>query len=111
MARRRCTPALNEPIHRLEFHEQGSAMANADPITGSGVLRREWRGLARLVLESFAAGIDVSVALALAVFIVTTPPHAAGSDAGHGTLYLKEGNGNKIASPLLFTDVHMDVSG
>jgi len=86
-------------------------MANADPITGSGVLRREWRGLARLVLESFAAGIVVSVALALAVFIVTTPAHAAGSDAGHGTLYLKEGNGNKIASPLLFTDVHMDVSG
>ena len=86
-------------------------MANADPITGSGVLRREWRGLARLVLESFAAGIVVSVALALAVFIVTTPAHAAGSDAGHGTLYLKEGNGNKVASPLLFTDVHMDVSG
>ena len=86
-------------------------MANADRITGNDVLRREWRGLARLVLESFAAGIVVSLALALAVFIVTTPAHAAAGDAGQGTLYLKDGNGNKVASPLLFTDVHMDVSG
>ena len=86
-------------------------MANADRITGNDVLRREWRGLARLVLESFAAGIVVSLALALAVFIVTTPAYAAGGDAEKGMLYLKEGNGNKVASPLLFTDVHMDVTG
>lgn len=86
-------------------------MANADRTTGSGILRREWRELGRLVLESFAAGIVVSLALALAVFIVTTPAHAAPGDPGTGTLYLKEASGNKVASPLLFTDVHMDVSG
>ncbi|MEO8751144.1 MAG: marine proteobacterial sortase target protein [Casimicrobiaceae bacterium] len=86
-------------------------MANADRITGNGILRSQWRELARLVLESFAAGLVVSLALALAVFIVTTPAHAAGGDAGRGMLYLKEDSGSKVASPLLFTDVHMDVSG
>ena len=86
-------------------------MANADRMNGSGILRREWRQLGRLVLESFAAGIVVSLALALAVFIVTTPAYAAGGDAGQGTLYLKEADGSQVASPLLFTDVHMDVSG
>ena len=86
-------------------------MANADRMNGSGILRREWRQLGRLVLESFAAGIVVSLALALAVFIVTTPAYAAGSDTGQGTLYLNEANGSQVASPLLFTDVHMDVSG
>ena len=55
-------------------------MANTDRSIDGGVLRREWRGLARLVLESFAAGIVASLALALAVFIVTTPAHAAAGD-------------------------------
>ncbi len=86
-------------------------MANSDRINGNGILRSQWRELARLVLESFAAGIVVSLALALAVFIVTTPAHAAGGDTVQGTLYLKEDSGGKVALPLLFTDVHMDVSG
>src|SRR4030095_14420528 len=111
MARRRCTPAVTDPPTGSNSTNQGSPMANADPITGSGVLRREWRGLARLVFESFAAGIVVSLALALAVFIVTTPAHAAVGDAGQGRLCLRDGDGAKVASPLLFTDVHMDVSG
>ena len=86
-------------------------MANVDRITGSGVMRREWRALAQFVLESFVAGLVVSLVMALAVFIVTTPAHAAPADAGTGALYLKDGNGARTASPLLFTDVAMDVSG
>ncbi len=41
------------------------------------MLRREWRGLARLVLDGIAAGLIVSIALALAVFIVTIPAQAS----------------------------------
>jgi len=92
-------------------------MADVDRITGSGVMRREWRELARFVVESFVAGLVVSLVMALAVFIVTTPAHAAAgspgaaADAGTGALYLKDASGARTATPLLFTDVAIDVSG
>ena len=49
--------------------------------TGTEVLRREWRALLRLVLEGCAAGIFVSLVLALAVFVASTRAEAAGLDA------------------------------
>lgn len=49
--------------------------------TGSQVMRREWRALARLLLESCAAGVFASLVLALAVFVVATQAQAAGFDA------------------------------
>ncbi|MFO1315857.1 MAG: marine proteobacterial sortase target protein [Burkholderiales bacterium] len=86
-------------------------MADVDRITGSGVLRREWRVLARFVVESFAAGLVVSAVLAIAVFIVSTPARAAAADGGTGALYLRDDAGGRTATPLLFTDVRMSVTG
>ena len=78
---------------------------------GLGV-RTEWRSLGRLLLESVATGAFVSIVLGLAVFIVATQAHAANSaaDIQQGTLLLQDGE-SKVAAPLLFTDVHIDVSG
>jgi hypothetical protein len=87
-------------------------MAVSNEVRGSGFLRREWRELGRLVLESIGAGLFVSLVLALAVFIVSAQQaHAAPAGSGQGTLYLKEGDGGKVGAPLLFTDVQMDVTG
>ncbi|MFO1413584.1 MAG: marine proteobacterial sortase target protein [Burkholderiales bacterium] len=86
-------------------------MANVERCNGNAVLRREWRTLARLVADSFIAGLVVSLALALAVFIVTTPAQAAAPDTPPGMLYLKDAAGGRTATPLVFTDVHMDVTG
>jgi Ca-activated chloride channel family protein len=87
-------------------------MAGSNEVRGSGFLRREWRELGRLVLESIGAGLFVSLVLALAVFIVSAQQaHAAPAGSGQGTLYLKEGDGGKVGAPLLFTDVQMDVTG
>ena len=117
----------HEPTTGLpDTQKNETNMADVDRITGSGVMRREWRELARFVVESFVAGLVVSLVMALAVFIVTTPAHAApvrgaaaatasgttaAGDAGTGALYLKDASGARTASPLLFTDVAMDVSG
>lgn len=86
-------------------------MANVDRINGNAVLRSEWRELGRLVLDSFLAGLVVSVVLALAVFIVTSPAQAAPAETPPGMLYLKDAAGGRTPSPLVFTDVHMDVTG
>ncbi len=86
-------------------------MAIVDRSTGSALLRREWRQLGRLVVESFAAGTFVSIVLALAVFLVSTQTHAAPAGSGQGMVYLEESGGGKVVAPLLFTDVHMDVTG
>ncbi|HQR11371.1 MAG TPA: marine proteobacterial sortase target protein [Casimicrobiaceae bacterium] len=87
-------------------------MPHANRIESRNVLRREWRTLGRLALESAATGFFVSLVLALAVFIVSFEAHAAGSDApGRGTLMLGSGAGEGVAAPLLATDVQMDVSG
>src|SRR4030095_3761767 len=78
----------------------------------TGVLRREWRTLGRLALESLATGLFVSLVLARAVFIVSCEAKAADNGAlSQGTLFLREDAGGKMAAPLLQTEVHMDVSG
>jgi Ca-activated chloride channel family protein len=71
---------------------------------------RAWRELGRLLLESAAAGTIVSIVLGLAVFIVATQAHAAGG-VRQGTLLLSDAEATKVEAPLVFTDVHMDVSG
>ena len=86
-------------------------MADVERITGNGVLRREWRRLAQFVVESFVAGLVVSIVLALAVFIVSTPARAAPAADGTGTLYLTDAGGGRSSTPLLFTDVRMSVAG
>ncbi len=80
--------------------------------TNSGGLQREWRSLGRLLLESVATGAFVSLVLGLAVFIVATQAQAASrqSDVQQGTLFLRD-TASRIAAPLLFTDVHIDVAG
>src|SRR5947209_553690 len=82
-----------------------------DRVGGTTISGREWRRLGRIVLEAFAAGLVVSIALALAVFIVTTPALAATASQPPGMLYLKDEAGSRTATPLVFTDVHMDVTG
>src|SRR4029077_18602250 len=69
------------------------------------------RQLGRFALDGLVAGVVTSLVLMLAVFIVTTPAHAAPAETPPGMLYLKDGESGRIASPLLFTDVKMDVSG
>ena len=77
---------------------------------GGGV-RREWRVLGRLLLESVATGAFVSLVLGLAVFIVATQARAAPlGDVQQGTLLLNDGETN-VAAPLVFTDVRIDVAG
>jgi Ca-activated chloride channel homolog len=80
--------------------------------TDSGGIRREWRSLGRLLLESVATGAFVSLVLGLAVFIVATQAQAASQpgDVQQGTLFLRD-TASKTAAPLLFTDVHIDVAG
>jgi Ca-activated chloride channel homolog len=73
-----------------------------------------YRDVARLAAEALAAGLVVSVALALAIFIVSTQAQAADAACapGQGTLMLKGATGEApIAAPLLFTDVDIAVSG
>ncbi|HET9045322.1 MAG TPA: marine proteobacterial sortase target protein, partial [Casimicrobiaceae bacterium] len=74
---------------------------------------RTWRGFARLLLESVVAGTFVSVVLGLAVFIVASQANAATpvGDVKQGTLILRDATGVTEIAPLVFTDVHMDVSG
>ncbi|MFO1322528.1 MAG: marine proteobacterial sortase target protein [Burkholderiales bacterium] len=86
-------------------------MGNGERLHSSDLLRREWRELGRLVMDSFVAGLVASLVMALAVFIVTTPAHAAVPDTPPGMLYLQDASGERVESPLLFTDVKMDVTG
>lgn len=76
---------------------------------GRGALRE----LGRLVVESVMAGAFISLVLALAVFIVATQAQAAGpsGDVRQGALLLRDADGAKVTAPLLFTDVHIDVTG
>ncbi len=86
-------------------------MANVERMSGSVFLRREWRELGRLVVDSLVAGLFVSLVLALAVFIVSTQAAAAAPPSDNGGLRLQDGNGGQVNAPLLFTDVHMDITG
>jgi Ca-activated chloride channel family protein len=72
-----------------------------------------WRALGRLVLESVLAGLFVSLVLALAVFVASTPASAATAapaDQG-GALLLRAPDGSANTAPLLFTDVAIKVNG
>jgi len=84
-------------------------------VRGAELGRGALRELGRLVLESVLAGTFVSLVLALAVFIVATQAQAQGTpsraDVQQGTLLLRDDGGAKTAAPLLFTEVHIDVSG
>jgi Ca-activated chloride channel family protein len=79
-----------------------------------------WRGLARLALEGLAAGVFVSLVLALAVFIVASRADAAPirvqglaeADAHGGILKLTQaGDEPAVAAPLVATDVRIEVAG
>ncbi len=72
------------------------------------------RDLARLAVDALAAGLLVSIVLALVIFIVTSQAQAAGTDAppDHGTLLFTPGPGNAPeAAPLLYTDVRIRAGG
>ncbi len=86
-------------------------MAEADRTMRDGLRKGEWRELGRLVLTSIATGMFASLVLALAVFIVSAPAHAAPTEGGTGTLTLKDAQGARAIAPLVFTDVQMDISG
>jgi len=84
-------------------------------VRGAELGRGALRELGRLVLESVLAGTFVSLVLALAVFIVATQaqaqPAPSRADVQQGTLLLRDDGGAKAAAPILFTEVHIDVSG
>ena len=88
-----------------------ATIGNTDGGRGSSLLRRQWRALGLLVVECFAAGMFISLVLALAVFVVSTQAQAAPAEAGQGDLHLRLEGGARVAAPLLFTDVHMNISG
>src|SRR4029079_9928060 len=87
-------------------------MGNFDRTTVNSEERPVWREIGRLGFESLATGIFVSLVLALAVFILSFEARAADkSDTAQGTLLLKDKTGEKLQAPLLFTDVHMNITG
>ena len=98
-------PALN--TRDGDGHDGGRRRSN-----GAVILRREWRELARFVLDGFVAGLVVSLVLALAVFIVTTPAQAATASQPAGAS-VPQGRRRRprSPSPLVFTDVRMSVTG
>ena len=79
-------------------------------VDGALVIRSHWKQLARFVLEGLAAGLVASLVFGLAVFIITSPAVAA-TPQGTGGLYLKDESGGALATPLVFTDVRMRVTG
>jgi Ca-activated chloride channel family protein len=85
-------------------------MADGQRVDGAVIIRSQWRQLARFVLAGLAAGLVASLVFGLAVFIVTSPAIAATPQAT-GALYLKDEGGKPIATPLVFTDVRMSVTG
>jgi Ca-activated chloride channel family protein len=88
----------------------GGDMADSERVDGQILMRREWRELARLVLEGLAAGLVASLVFGLAVFIVTSPAIASTGGAAGG-LYLEDEAGNGAAAPIVLTDVRMSVTG
>jgi Ca-activated chloride channel family protein len=86
---------------------------SGERVVPAGFGRSALRELARLVLESLLAGAFVSAVLALAVFIVATQAQASPLPDGpsHGALLLRDAQGANADAPLLFTTVHIDVTG
>ncbi len=72
-----------------------------------------WRDLARFACEALAAGLIVSLVLALAAFIVSAQAQAATNGApGAGELRLRSAARDApLVAPLLATDVEIDVAG
>ncbi len=71
-----------------------------------------YRDIARFAGEALAAGLIVSLVLALAIFVVATQAQAAETGPGQGTLLLQPAaDAAPIAAPLLFTHVDIAVSG
>jgi Ca-activated chloride channel homolog len=101
----------NPPAAGTGYEVKG--MVRDQPVSQPGAGRILLRELGRLLLESVVAGTFVSLVLALAVFIVASQAQAAtpAADVQHGTLLLRDDAGAKAAAPLLFTDVHIDISG
>ena len=79
-------------------------------VDGFSFARGHWRQLVRFVLEGLAAGLVASLVFGLAVFIVTSPALAA-TPHDAGALYLKAADGSRVATPLVFTDVRMSITG
>ena len=90
-----------------------STARNLNATTAHPLRSHVYRDVARLAGEALAAGLVISLALALAIFIVSTQAEAADSGVpGQGTLMLKGDAGEApVAAPLLFTDVDIVVSG
>jgi Ca-activated chloride channel family protein len=88
-------------------------MIREQPVAQATWGRTALREAGRLLLESVVAGAFVSLVLALAVFIVATQAQAAtpAANVQHGTLLLRDDAGTNATAPLIFTDVHIDVSG
>ncbi len=78
------------------------------------IRRGACRGLVRLAGDALAAGLFVSLVLALAIFIVSSQAQAAATAAppGQGTLLFTRGAGEApVAAPLLHTEVRIQVGG
>ncbi len=89
-----------------------STARNPRPIAPHPLTSHVYRDFARLAGEALAAGLVVSLALALAIFIVATSAQAAETPPGQGTLLLKsEAGAPPVAAPLLFTHVDISVTG
>lgn len=89
-------------------------MVSGERVAEHRLPRGALRQLARLLVQSVVAGALASLVLALAVFIVATRAQAATAPAGdieRGALLLRDDAGARATAPLLFTDVHIDVSG
>src|SRR5262245_37320247 len=87
-------------------------MATYDRTASESVMRREWRELGSLALQSLATGLFASLVLGLAVFIISFQAQAAeSSGARQGTLLLRGDGADEAPATLLFTDVHIVVSG
>jgi hypothetical protein len=79
-------------------------MPQADRIDGNLVLRREWRQLVRLALESLGTGLFVSLILALAVFVISFEAKAATAvDTAQGTPLPRDADSGQMEATLLAT--------
>jgi hypothetical protein len=105
--------SLESPEPLPQGNSSGTDMKNFDRITNNnGAIDRHWRELGWLAFQSIATGLLVSLVLALAVFAISFEARAADDNStGQGTLFLRDDSGEKVQAPLLFTDVHMNVSG
>lgn len=74
--------------------------------------RNSVRDILWLGLQSLAAGLIASLVLGLAVFIISFEAQAGEPPgSGNGGLLLRDDGGDEAQAPLLFTDVHMSVTG